>query len=125
MEVGAIDSAGRPAEANLLTTQNMGSLFDFDIIHVKVSREQSSAVVNDDGASGDNHFVGKNNDSITHGSALRTNDGHRRMVLYRYSPRWIRTRFHYVPSDRLLSQLTDDQRTIMQPIAPRRPPENL
>lgn len=64
-------------------------------------------------------------DSITHGSAQRTNEGHRRMVLYRYSPRWIRTRFHYVPSERLLSQLNDDQRTIMQPIAPRRPPEDI
>lgn len=61
-------------------------------------------------------------DAITHGSAQRTNPGHRRMVLYRYSPRWIRTRFHYVPSQRLLADLSDEQRAIIQPIAPRQPP---
>lgn len=64
-------------------------------------------------------------DAITHGSAQRTNEGRRRMVLYRYSPRWIRTRFHYVPSQRLLASLTDDQHAIMQPLPPRRPPEDV
>jgi hypothetical protein len=61
-------------------------------------------------------------DAITHGSAQRTNPGHRRMVLYRYSPRWIRTRFHYVPSQRLLASLTPERRAIIEPIPPRRPP---
>ena len=62
-------------------------------------------------------------DAITHGSAERTNSGYRRMVLYRYSPRWIRERFHYEPSERLLASLTDEQRQIVQPLARRRPPE--
>jgi hypothetical protein len=61
-------------------------------------------------------------DAITHGSAQRTNPGFRRMVLYRYSPRWIRERFHYQPSERLLANLTEAQRTIVQPLSPRRPP---
>lgn len=61
-------------------------------------------------------------DAVTHGSARRTNPGFRRMVLYRYSPRWIRERFHYEPSERLLASLTEAQRLIVQPLAPRRPP---
>ncbi|NKB72797.1 MAG: hypothetical protein GKR89_37475 [Candidatus Latescibacteria bacterium] len=58
-------------------------------------------------------------DSITHGSAARTNPGHRRMVLYRYSPRFLRSRFHYVPSPELLASLDQEQRQIIQPIPPR------
>lgn len=61
-------------------------------------------------------------DAITHGSAERTNEGQRRMVLYRYSPRWIRSRFHYVPSPEMLARLTPDQRQIIQPIPPRQRP---
>ncbi len=61
-------------------------------------------------------------DSVAHGSAERTNKGYRRTVVYRYSPRFIRTRFHYVPSDGLLARLTPEQRKIIQPIPPRRPP---
>lgn len=62
-------------------------------------------------------------DTITHGSAERTNEGYRRMLLYRYSPRWIRSRFHYVPSPELLERLTPEQRQIIDPIPARRPPE--
>jgi len=58
-------------------------------------------------------------DAITHGSAARTNPGYRRMVLYRYSPTFIRTRFEYVPSAELLASLTEEQRKIIQPIPPR------
>ena len=58
-------------------------------------------------------------DSITHGSSARTNPGHRRIVLYRYSPALLRTRFEYVPSEELLSNLTEEQRSIIQPIPPR------
>ena len=61
-------------------------------------------------------------DAITHGSAERTNEGNRRVCLYRYSPRWIRSRFHYVPSAELLAALTDEQREIIQPIPPRYSP---
>ena len=58
-------------------------------------------------------------DAITHGSAARSNPGHRRIVLYRYSPALLHTRFEYVPSAELLSNLTDEQRSIIQPIPPR------
>ena len=59
-------------------------------------------------------------DAITHGSAERKNDGHRRVVVYRYSPRFIRSRFNYELSDDLLQRLTLEQRNIMLPIPPRR-----
>ncbi|MBI2504234.1 MAG: phytanoyl-CoA dioxygenase family protein [Candidatus Latescibacteria bacterium] len=58
-------------------------------------------------------------DAITHGSAARTNPGYRRTTLYRYSPRFLRSRFHYVPSRGLLENLTEEQRSIIQPIPPR------
>lgn len=58
-------------------------------------------------------------DAITHGSAARTNEGYRRTTLYRYSPRFLRSRFHYVPSRELLESLDDEQRSIIQPIPPR------
>ncbi|MCE9589311.1 MAG: phytanoyl-CoA dioxygenase family protein [Planctomycetes bacterium] len=58
-------------------------------------------------------------DTVTHGSAERTSEGYRRMVLYRYSPRWIRTRFNYQPSAEFLAGLTREQREIIEPIAPR------
>ena len=60
-------------------------------------------------------------DTITHGSLARENEGYRRNVLYRYSPLWIRSRFHYVPSEGLLDRLTEDRRKIIQPIPPRMP----
>ncbi len=58
-------------------------------------------------------------DAITHGSAARTNDGYRRITLYRYSPRYLRSRFHYVPSVELLESLSEEQGAIIQPIPPR------
>ncbi|MBM3280127.1 MAG: phytanoyl-CoA dioxygenase family protein [Candidatus Handelsmanbacteria bacterium] len=58
-------------------------------------------------------------DAITHGSAARTNPGYRRTTLYRYSPRFLRSRFHYVPSRELWAELTEEQRSIIQPIPPR------
>ena len=58
-------------------------------------------------------------DAMTHGSAARTNDGYRRISLYRYSPKYLRSRFHYVPSQALLESLDEEQRTIIQPIPPR------
>ena len=58
-------------------------------------------------------------DAITHGSAARTSKGYRRITLYRYSPRYLRSRFHYVPSEELLECLDDEQRSIIQPIPPR------
>ena len=37
-------------------------------------------------------------DAVTHGSAQRINPGHRRVGVYRYSSRFLRTRFNYVNS---------------------------
>lgn len=62
-------------------------------------------------------------DAITHGSAERTNPGHRRSIVYRYSPRYVRERFDYQHSDELLARLTPAQRSIIQPMSPRRPPQ--
>ena len=61
-------------------------------------------------------------DAITHGSAERTNPGYRRTVVYRYSPKYVRERFNYQTSEALLGRLTPDRRTIIEPMAPRRPP---
>ena len=58
-------------------------------------------------------------DSLAHGSARRTRDGERRILVYRYSPRWGNTRFGYRPSDALLKRLTPERRQIIQPIEPR------
>ena len=60
-------------------------------------------------------------DAITHGSAERRNPGHRRIVLYRYSPRYVATRYNYQPSADFLARLTDARRDIIQPIPPRHP----
>ncbi len=58
-------------------------------------------------------------DAITHGSAERTNPGHRRAVIYRYSPRYLRTRFNYQLSSALAARLTPERRAILEPIPPR------
>ena len=60
-------------------------------------------------------------DAMTHGSAERTNPGYRRTVLYRYSPRHIRTRFNYQLSPGLQERLTPERRAILEPVAPRSP----
>ena len=58
-------------------------------------------------------------DAITHGSAERTNPGFRRSVIYRYSPRYLRTRFNYQLSPELADRLTPERRNILEPVAPR------
>jgi hypothetical protein len=62
-------------------------------------------------------------DCITHGSSERTNDGYRRITLYRYSPQFVATRFNYEVSKDLLARLTPERRKILQPIPPRLPAE--
>lgn len=62
-------------------------------------------------------------DTITHGSAARSNPGQRRIVLYRYSPSHLATRFNYVPSPEFLARLSDAQRKIIQPMPPRSAPQ--
>ncbi len=61
-------------------------------------------------------------DAVTHGSAARTNPGDRRILIYRYSPHYIATRFNYVPSEELLERLTPERRALIQPVAPRMAP---
>ncbi len=60
-------------------------------------------------------------DCVTHGSAERTNPGYRRAVIYRYSPRTLRTRFNYQLSPELEQRLTPQRLEILQPIEPRSP----
>lgn len=60
-------------------------------------------------------------DCITHGSSERTNPGYRRAVIYRYSPRFLRTRFNYRLSEGLLNRLDEEARSIMEPVPPRSP----
>lgn len=60
-------------------------------------------------------------DAVTHGSSVRTNDGFRRSVVYRYTPRHIRTRFNIEQSPDLLSRLTKERRAILDPVPVRRP----
>lgn len=53
-------------------------------------------------------------DAITHGSSARTNQGERRVLIYRYSPNCIAPRYLYAPSDELLDRLTPERRSIIQ-----------
>ncbi len=57
-------------------------------------------------------------DALAHGSAERKNPGERRIIVYRYGPRWSNTRFGYQPSPELLQRLTLERRMIIQPIEP-------
>jgi hypothetical protein len=61
-------------------------------------------------------------DAITHSSSARTNPGHRRVMIYRYSPHVMTTRFNYIPSDELLERLTPARRGMVQPVPPRMRP---
>ena len=61
-------------------------------------------------------------DAISHGSAERTNEGHRRTVVYRYSPRLMRTRFNYTHSAALMERLTSERKMILEPMPSRQPP---
>ena len=62
-------------------------------------------------------------DGISHGSAKRTNEGIRRIVIYRYGPSWGNFRHGYQPSAELLERLTPERRQIVQPqsLLPRQP----
>ena len=54
-------------------------------------------------------------DAIAHGSARRTNEGQRRIAVYRYGPSWGYFRLPYRPSPDLLARLTPERRRIVQP----------
>jgi hypothetical protein len=62
-------------------------------------------------------------DAITHGSCPRVNPGERRIMVYRYSPGSLMTRFNYIPSDALLARLTPGRRKIIQSVPPRMNPQ--
>jgi hypothetical protein len=55
-------------------------------------------------------------DGISHGSAKRTNDGERRVIIFRYGPSWGNFRHGYSPSPELLERLTPARRKIVQPL---------
>jgi ectoine hydroxylase-related dioxygenase (phytanoyl-CoA dioxygenase family) len=54
-------------------------------------------------------------DAICHGSALRSNPGQRRIVVFRYGPSWGFFRHRYRPSRELLARLTPERRQIVWP----------
>ena len=64
-------------------------------------------------------------DGLMHGGASRTNEGERRVTIYRYGPLWATSRFGYEYSQELLDRLTPERRKILQPIAPSRPPQRV
>ena len=61
-------------------------------------------------------------DALIHGASVRTNEGERRALIYRYSSSWTRDRFGYEYSDELVARLTPARRKIIRPIEPAKPP---
>jgi hypothetical protein len=61
-------------------------------------------------------------DGLAHGSSARKNPGERRILLYRYCPSWVSTRWNYLASPELLARLTEARRQIVQPVKPRMTP---
>lgn len=61
-------------------------------------------------------------DALAHGSSSRTNEGERRVVIYRYGPSWGQTYKGFRYSDELLEHLTPERRKILQPVTLRFPP---
>jgi hypothetical protein len=62
-------------------------------------------------------------DTLAHGSAKRSNEGIRRIIVNRYGPSWGIFRHGYAPSPELLDRLTPERRQIVQPLQliPREP----
>ena len=60
-------------------------------------------------------------DALMHGGSSRTNDGERRITIYRYGPSWGRTRYGYQYSGELLDTLTAERRRILEPRIPMFP----
>lgn len=61
-------------------------------------------------------------DALTHGSAPRTNEGERRVLIYRYAPHLLANRFHFIPSPEFLARLTPERRRLVMPTPPRMRP---
>ena len=62
-------------------------------------------------------------DAITHGSIPRTNPGERRVMIYRYAPHLLATRYNYLPSDGLLARLGPRARQMVMAQPPRFHPD--
>jgi ectoine hydroxylase-related dioxygenase (phytanoyl-CoA dioxygenase family) len=62
-------------------------------------------------------------DGVTHGGSSRTNEGERRIIIYRYGVLWASTRYGFEYSEALLNRLTPERRRILQPVPPNRPSE--
>jgi hypothetical protein len=60
-------------------------------------------------------------DGVMHGGSSRTNDGERRVTIYRYGPVWGASRFGYQYTPELLERVTPAQRRILQPVDPLLP----
>jgi ectoine hydroxylase-related dioxygenase (phytanoyl-CoA dioxygenase family) len=60
-------------------------------------------------------------DTVSHGASTRTNPGERRVIIFRYGPRWGSTRYGYRYSPELLARLTPERRRILEPVPPRVP----
>ena len=61
-------------------------------------------------------------DACTHGASVRTNDGERRILIYRYTAFWMKNATGFEPSEELLARLTPERRKIVRPVVPIRPP---
>ena len=61
-------------------------------------------------------------DGIIHGGGSRTNEGERRIIIYRYGFSWARTRYNFEYSQALLDHLTPERRAILEPVPKLRPP---
>lgn len=57
-------------------------------------------------------------DGCMHGGSSRTNEGERRIIIYRYGPIWGASRFGYTYDPEFLAQLSPERRQILQPVAP-------
>lgn len=58
-------------------------------------------------------------DGLCHGSLPRTNQGERRVLIYRYAPHLLAPRMNYIPSEELIARLTPQRRAVVMPTAPR------
>lgn len=61
-------------------------------------------------------------DGLMHGGSSRTNEGERRVTIYRYGASWGKTRFGYEYSQELLNRVTPERRRILEPVPQIRPP---
>jgi len=61
-------------------------------------------------------------DGVAHGSSERVNPGTRKIMLFRYCPAYISTRWNYIHSNEFINGLTPERRQIIQPVKPRYTP---